>query len=84
MLAMFSMMNHAQGHEVPLKTITTSSPGSVLAQQYRVQYRAGSQSFWQLFATCRRREQAQRCLEQLSRKGYSARMVTYRLAPVSA
>ncbi|MEQ8784864.1 MAG: hypothetical protein RIC55_01135 [Pirellulaceae bacterium] len=80
---MFSTMNRAHEAGDNSKTITTCSPGSAVAQQYRVQYRAAPQSIWKLFAACRQREQAQQCLEQLAHQGYSARMVTYRLPPVS-
>lgn len=81
---MLSMNSCAEPHEASAKTITTCSPGGAVAQQYRVQYRPAAKSVWRLFATCRQREQAQRYLEELAYRGYAARMVPYRLCPVSA
>jgi hypothetical protein len=67
-----------------LKAVATSSPGGTVARHIRVQFRESSQSPWKRYATCRQREQAERCRAELERRGFGARLVTYRLCPVAA
>lgn len=65
------------------KAVATCSPGGAVAQHYRVQYRETPDACWKLYSTCRRREQAQCCCDDLQRRGYCARLVSYRLCPVA-
>ena len=64
-------------------SVAVSSPGG-FARQLRVQYQAKSTTDWRLYATFRRRDQAEQCLDRLNRDGYQARMVDYAICPAAA
>lgn len=66
------------------RTVASTSPGSVLARHFRVQYRDPAQSLWIRYATCRRAEQAEQCRVELERRGYRARLVSYQICPVAS
>lgn len=78
------MASSAESLQDGRKAVATSSPGGVIGRQYRVQYRDGSRTPWQCYASCLRPEQAEQFCVELERKGYRTRLISYRLCPVAA
>lgn len=63
--------------------VTVSSPGG-MARQFRIQHQKTVDDPWQMFAVFVRRDQAQRCLEDLLEDGRAARLVSYLVFPAAA
>ena len=77
------MMNDPVAPHNGREPVAISSPGG-MARQFRIQYQHSVNDPWRMFAVFGRRDQAQRCLEELLRDGYAARLVSYLIFPAAA
>jgi hypothetical protein len=61
----------------PKRVHAVSSPGGP-PRQYRVQYQQPGSQLWHVAGCYRRREDAEKSLEELRRQGMQARLIEYR------
>ena len=65
-------------------TLAVSSPGGGVARQYVVQFQALTEEDWRRYGSFRSAEHAEKCLQNLHRRGYRARVVQHSIVPAAA